>query len=148
MINSGEQRRLRLVTSHSTEKEESDTEPNMHKAFRNFVQCVYLPFSKETLWLRMDTSPCGGMYLYYIRHVDVRLLEEHKPYYHIGPTKAEEIVFSRYVRVGRIHRFFGISILKLVLKNVHDLRKNILRRDFHLQQSINIREYFKDVFGV
>jgi hypothetical protein len=152
MTNHGEKARLRLVRPDSTEaRTESQSpkpSPDLDPQYKNFVQAVHLPFSKETLWLRVDPCSCGGARLYYVKLVDIMQLEEHKPYYRIERSFAEEIIYSQHAQVGRLHRFFGISPVRVVFKHIFQLRKKVLMRDFRLQQSLDLQKYFKDVFGV
>lgn len=139
---------LRLVQPPSPRPNEKgpvhDTDPHL----KTHMQNVYLPFSRETLWLRMEPCVCGGAHLFYVRLVDVDDLCDHKPCLRINGRVAEEIVLAQHVEYKRVHRFFGISPLRLVLKNVFRLRRKLVMRDFGLHQSTVVKQYFEDAFGI
>lgn len=148
MIKHGTRPHLRLVSPQSSSAEPKAAPHDVDPQMKNLIQSVYLPFSKETLWLRMEPCICGGANLFYVKRVHLKDLPDHKPCLGIDGDIAEEIVLAEHVQYRRLHRFFGISPLKLVLKRVFLLRRKILSRDIGLEQSVGIKHYFEDAFGI
>lgn len=141
---------LRLVpTSISTEKPHAaHAAEGAALEVRALVKSVHLPFSNETLHLRMEPCVCGGAYLYYVKIVDLQYLADHKPVLRVSGNTAEEIVLSHHVIYRKLHRFFGISPVSLVFKHVLKLRRKLLQRDRGLEQSVRVKQYFEDAFGI
>lgn len=140
---------LRLVrTSISTDTAPGPVPHQTSAALSALIKSVYLPFSEETLYLRMETCVCGGAQLFYVKLVHLRHLEDHKPVFTIKGDIAEEIVLSHHVEYKKLHRFFGISPVKLVFKHILKLRRKLLVRDMRLEQSVRVKEFFEDALKI
>ncbi|HKU51095.1 MAG TPA: hypothetical protein VJQ25_01405 [Nitrospira sp.] len=146
MIRNGEPVHLRLV--HSIQEEEVETPFFSSESFRGTVQRLFLPFSKETLWLRLLPRTCGGVKLYYVKIVALEDLRDYKPYLWVGHSYAEEIVLSRVVEHKLFHKLLRINPRNLVLHHVFKMQRALLKRDSGLQRALDIKEYFDREFGL
>lgn len=146
-MKAGSQRtHLRLV--HSNTASELGASHCLHDQSENVIQRLFLPFSGETLWLRLLPCECGGMKLFYVKIVRPDQIEEHKPYFFVSHESAEEIVYSKHVNYGKLHRFFRVNPARLVANRIFRLQKLLLRRDEGLYQSTEIKRFFDKNFGL
>lgn len=140
-----QQAHLRLV--HPSAGSETSTPPPTTSDFNAF-QKLYLPFSGQHLWLRLLPCECGGMKLYYVKIVSLDDIEEHKPYFTVTRHLAEEIVYSKHVNYGKLHRLFRVSPVSLVVSHIFRLQRLLLRRDEGLYQSTEVKRFFDEKFGL